>query len=371
MLRSTVFFICAGLLAYFAFSQLNALKQPESGRKGRTPSAIEVATASVAAQNLNSSVKLVANLNAVTSVEISSLVTARIDDILVSEQGTVEQDQLLIQLDDRRAKSNVVEMKALLSDQERILNDFIRLVDRGAVTVTEIDAQRALVAVARARLEAETVELSEHQIKAPFAGTVSLIDFSRGKLVNSGEELLQLDDLSKMRLDVNVPEQYLSKLALGMQVSATTAAWSNRLFEGELVAIDSRVNDEALNIRVRIEFGNQDLLLKPGMLMSASLHFPEVQAAVIPVQALEYSGTKRYVYRLDEENTARRTEVKLGARIDNLVMIESGVDIGDEIVVEGLVNIRDGVKVKTQNQAKSEQEPRGDKSKNGPRAAKG
>ncbi|EDM56357.1 HlyD family secretion protein, partial [Vibrio parahaemolyticus AQ3810] len=65
-----------------------------------------------------------------------------------------------------------------------------------------------------------------------------------------------------------------------------------------------------------------------------------------PVQALEYSGTKRFVYVIDENNKATRQEVLLGARVDNEVVIESGVEIGDKIVVQGIVNMRDGVEVK-------------------------
>ncbi len=98
-------------------------------------------------------------------------------------------------------------------------------------------------------------------------------------------------------------------------------------------------------MRVRIEFDNPENQLKPGMLMNASLAFPAIKAPIIPVQALEYSGTKRFVYVIDENNKATRQEVLLGARVDNEVVIESGVEIGDKIVVQGIVNMRDGVEV--------------------------
>lgn len=75
------------------------------------------------------------------------------------------------------------------------------------------------------------------------------------------------------------------------------------------------------------------------------MEFPPIEAPIIPVQALEYSGTKRYVYVIDENNKAHRTEVFLGARVGNQVVIENGLDIGKRIVVQGIVNMRDGVSV--------------------------
>jgi len=131
-----------------------------------------------------------------------------------------------------------------------------------------------------------------------------------------------------------------------MTVDATSQAWGNNEFKGKVVGIDSRINAETLNLRVRIEFPNKDLKMKPGMLMAAELDFPSISAPIIPVQALEYSGTKRYVYVIGDDNKVTRTQVTLGARVENRVVIESGLEIGQDIVVQGLVNMREGVTVK-------------------------
>jgi membrane fusion protein, multidrug efflux system len=147
-------------------------------------------------------------------------------------------------------------------------------------------------------------------------------------------------------LDLQVPERYLSMLSKGMPVSATNRAWPETVFNGQLVATDSRINQDTLNLRVQVLFNNPDNKLKPGMMMSAKMLFPDVNAPIIPVQALEYSGSKRYVYIVNEQGIANRQKVQLGARINNQVLIEKGLQIGDKIVVQGLVNMRDGLKVK-------------------------
>ncbi|MGB5802622.1 MAG: efflux RND transporter periplasmic adaptor subunit, partial [Vibrio anguillarum] len=114
---------------------------------------------------------------------------------------------------------------------------------------------------------------------------------------------------------------------------------------GKVVAIDPRVNEETLNLKVRVQFDNPKNRLKPGMMMSSTITFPAISAPMVPVQALEYSGTKRYVYVVSADHIANRTEVQLGARIDNQVLIENGLNIGDKVVVQGLVNMRDGLKI--------------------------
>ncbi|MBE4577332.1 efflux transporter periplasmic adaptor subunit [Vibrio navarrensis] len=321
----------------------------------KEPTAVTVVAEQVQTHQINQSLSLVGKLEAVQSVVIASEVSGKVESIQVKANQNVRQGQLLIKLEDDKALAAQTEANAYLKDEQRKLKEYERLVKRNAITQTEIDAQKASVEIAEARLAAAKASLNDLHISAPFAGTVGFINFSRGKLVSSGTELLTLDDLSLMQLDLHIPERYLSQISLGMAVTASSNAWKNETFQGKIVGIDSRINAETLNLRVRIQFANPENKLKPGMLLNTALAFPAIEAPIIPVQALEYSGTKRYVYVIDENNKARRTEVLLGARVENQVVIESGVNIGDKIVVQGIVNMRDGVLVKELGSANNAQ----------------
>ena len=311
----------------------------------RSAPAISVVTDLVQVHQISQSLALVGKLEAEQSVIISPEVAGKVDVIAVKANQEVKKNQLLVQLSDEKARASVAEAKAYLRDEKRKLAEYERLLKRSAITQTEIDAQKTSVDIAQARLEAAEANWNDLHIKAPFAGTVGFIDFSRGKIVSTSTELMTLDNLSLMQLDLQVPERYLSMLSKGMKVVGTTHAWPGKTFEGEVVGIDTRVNTETLNLRVRIHFSNAGGLLKPGMLVSANLAFPAIEAPIIPVQALEYSGTKRYVYVVNQENKAVRTEVLLGARVENQVVIEQGLEIGEKVVVQGIVNMRDGAKV--------------------------
>lgn len=307
--------------------------------------AVPVVLESVQTHQVSQSLSLVGKLQADQSVHISSEVAGKVDIIAVKTNQPVKKDQLLVKLHDSKAQAALTEAQAYLADEQRKLAEFERLVKRNAITQTELDAQKASVDIAKARLDAAKAHLSDLHITAPFDGTIGFIDFSRGQLVSVGSELMTLDNLSLMRLDLHIPERYLSNLSIGMTVLGQTPAWPEHNFTGSLVAVNSRINEETLNLPVRIHFDNQDGKLKPGMLVSAQLNFPAISAPIIPVQALEYSGTKRYVYVLGEDQRVTRTEVFLGARIENQVVIEKGLEIGQRIVVQGIVNMRDGLSV--------------------------
>ncbi len=331
-----------------------------SGGSSKSRSVL-VITEKVAIHEISQTLTLVGKLEAEESVIISPEVSGKVDSITVKANQKVKKGQLLVQLNDDKAKATIAEAKAYLRDEKRKLTEFERLAKRGAITQTEIDAQKASVDIAAARLDAANAQLKDLYISAPFDGTVGFIDFSRGKMVNSGAELFTLDNLSHMRLDLQIPERFLSMLSKGMKVSATNSAWSGGIFEGEVTGIDTRVNSETLNLRTRIRFDNKDNRLKPGMLMSVTVTFPAITAPIIPVQALQYSGTKRYVYVVDDNNKATRTEVLLGARVGNEVVIEQGLDIGERIVVQGIVNIRDGATIKEQSVATEKTDQKADK----------
>ncbi|MBD1569551.1 MULTISPECIES: efflux RND transporter periplasmic adaptor subunit [Aliivibrio] len=330
------------------------LSTPSYAKKTRGNQSVAVLSEEVATHEISQSLSLIGKLKASESVVISPEVAGKIERIAVKANQNVRKGQLVVQLNDDKAVAAIKEARAYLNDEKRKLTEFQRLAKKNAITQTEIDGQKASVDIAQARLDAANADLSDLHISAPFAGTVGFIDFSRGKMVSAGTELLTLDNLSVMQLDLQVPERYLSMLSVGMNVEATSQAWENSVFSGKLIGVDSRINAETLNLRVRIEFPNKDLKMKPGMLMAATLDFPAINAPIIPVQALEYSGTKRYVYVIGEDNKAIRTEVTLGARVENRVVIASGLNVGDEIVVQGLVNMRDGVTVKQLEQNKTE-----------------
>ncbi|QIZ77057.1 efflux RND transporter periplasmic adaptor subunit [Ferrimonas lipolytica] len=314
---------------------------------------IQVQSEAVAQHILTPELTVVGNLEAERAVTIAPQISGKIAKFAVTSNQQVAAGEALIHIADAEARASELEAQAYLTDELRKLAELQRLIKKGAVTQSEIDAQQASVAMAQARLQAATAQLDYHHITAPFAGTVGLVNYSAGALVDSGTDLLSLDDLSSLRLDLAVPERFLSQLRTGVNVSATSQAWPEQSFSGEVIAIAPRVAESSLNLKVRVRFSNEMQQLKPGMMLAATIKFGEQAQPVVPIQALEYSGTKRFVYVI-EGDKAHRTEVVLGQRVGTKVAIKSGINIGQRIVVEGLVNLSDGVLVNDLAQTNTE-----------------
>ncbi|USD36010.1 efflux RND transporter periplasmic adaptor subunit [Ferrimonas sp. SCSIO 43195] len=342
-MKRVVVAVCALLVLGGCNSDGSAAGKP---RKDKPERVVTVSSTLVSSQSIAESIELVGSLQAEQSVFVAAEVAGRIANIAVTPNQAVSAGQVLLTLDDSLSKATLAEASAYLADESRKLQEYQRLVTNAAITQTEIDGQQASVDIARARLAAAQAQFDYHSVKAPFAGTLGLVDVNLGQRVGSGDALISLDDLSSMRLDLNVPEHLLSRVFVGMPVEASVSAWPSQAFRGEVVAIDSRVQQRSLNLRMQVRFDNPQQLLKPGMLAQVTLAFSPMEHPVIPVQALEYSGTKRYVYLIDDQQRVQRSEVHLGTRVDNRVLIEQGLAVGDRIVVQGLVNMKDGIRIK-------------------------
>jgi len=292
------------------------------------------------------SLKLVGKLAANHSVIISPEVTGRISRIAVQSGQSVVKGETLIALDAGKQQAAVAEQSASLRDEKRKLAEMHKLVARGAVTQSVLDGQEATVAQVQARLDAARYELALRTLQAPFAGTVSLIDLSEGALVNSGDNLLHLDELDTLRIDLAVPERYLSLLQPGMVVTATSSAWPEQHFRGTLTTLDSRVSSDTQNIKARVQILNPRGQLRPGMLLNVELALPARELTLIPAQAVEYAGQQRFVYRLEADGRVKRVAVVLGETEGESVWVTEGLEVGERIVVEGLVNLRDGLLVR-------------------------
>lgn len=299
-----------------------------------------------------SQLPLVGKLQARQSIVITPEVSGRITALPDATHGEVAAGARLIQLDNAKQQAAFAEAEAFLRNEQRKLRDMQRLARKGVVTQNDLEGQASVVEQALARRDMAAFELSQRRLLAPFAGRVSLFDVSLGALVNPGETLLHLDDLASMRLDLAVPERYFSRLQPGTEVTAVTAAWPERTFPGTLKVIDSRVDVDSLNIKVRFEFPNPQRLLRPGMLMQVTLPFASEPLPLIPMQAVEFQGSDRFVYLLGPESRVKRQAVVLGESADSQVSVLSGLKAGDRLVVEGLVALKSGQQVKVISDAK-------------------
>ena len=186
--------------------------------------------------------------------------------------------------------------------------------------------------------------LKDRNIIAPFDGRLGKREITPGILGNNNSIIATLDDSTKLKVDIKLPENYVGILKNGLKVQATSDAF-NKIFTGEVKTVSSRVDPTSRSILAQIEILNPNLELIPGILLNIKVIYDERDSISIPEESLIIQGDNKFVYLIDN-NILKRKNVKVGLRNFGKVEILSGLEIGDNIVAEGTNKVRNKAKVK-------------------------
>ena len=284
-------------------------------------------------------------LSADESVTLSTTVTDIIAEINFSDGEQVEAGRLLIRLEDAEEQAQLRASQALREERRNASNRSSQLQERNLAARADVEDSQSRLRQAEADIQAIEAQLANYQIKAPFSGRVGFRNISVGALVTPGMNLVTLDKLDVMKLDFSVPEVFLGRLSPGLMLNATTAAYPDDIFSGEIATIGTRVDPLTRSINVRAELDNADGRLRPGMLMEVVVQQHVRDTIVIPEAAIEPSGDRHFVMLIEQGDDATRLtrrEIVIGERRNGEVEILEGLSAGDLIVVHGLQLARDG-----------------------------
>ena len=193
------------------------------------------------------------------------------------------------------------------------------------------------------------VKLKSGNIIAPFSGVLGYTGLTEDILVSNNIFIITLDDNSVIYSDIKIPENYSSSIKKGLPVEVKLTSYKNKTFEGEVDFVSSRINADTRSLLSRIKVENLDLELISGSLLEVAVKFDLRNSLSVPDTSVMIEGDKSYVYKINEENIANKTEVKTGIRTDKSIEIISGLTEGDMIVAEGLKKVRPLGKIKPIN----------------------
>jgi membrane fusion protein (multidrug efflux system) len=313
---------------------------------GGRPPAATVTTTVVAAKPWSDAIEALGTLRANESVLVTAKVSETVVRVNFQDGDLVEAGQVLVDLSGGAEIAGLEEVAATYREAQQQYERLRELSVQKLIPQSQLDAQRGTVDAARARLNVVRARLSDRVITAPFAGVLGFRQVSPGTLVTPGTTIASLDDISLMKLDFAVPETFLSALAKGQVVTARSAAFPDREFNGIVATVDSRVDPVTRAVTVRAEVPNPDRLLRPGMLLTLRVFRPERQALVIPEIAVIQVAQDAHVFRVKADDTVEQVVVTLGQRRSGEVEITGGLAAGDRIVVDGTVKLRAGAAIR-------------------------
>jgi membrane fusion protein, multidrug efflux system len=338
--------VCAAWAIYATqHKQPSAGAGPAAGAGPRNAQPAFVALAPVRVERVSQKLEALGNARANESVDVSSKTSNIVKAVMFRDGERVRRGQVLVQLDDAQVRADVAEADAAVTDSQAQFNRSRELLNTQALSKSQYDQLEATLKADRARLAAATARLEDTVIRAPFSGRVGLRRVSVGTLISPGDVITTLDDTTVIKLDFSVPENFVASLREGLSVRATAPAYPGRSFTGKVASIDSRVDMTTRSVIVRALLTNEDGALKPGMFLNVSLANDEREALVIPEEALSPEAERQYVFVV-ADGKAERREVRIGGRRPGSVEVITGLNAGEQVIVEGTQKVRDGATVR-------------------------
>jgi len=308
------------------------------------------------------------NVQGFNTVTVRPRVDGQLDQVYFAEGMEVQAGQLLAQIDPRplqaawdQAVARRKQDEALLSNAQRdLVRDLALLADK-AGTAQKADTQKALVEQLEATLraddaaiEAAAVQLGYASVLSPISGRAGIRLVDAGNIVRAQDAtgLVVITQMRPVSVVFTLPEQNLELIRsesdkAPLQVVAVARDNQTTLAEGSLAVIDNQIDPSTGTIRLKATFSNEDLKLWPGQFVNVRLRVAIRKAAtVVPAQAVQYGPTGTFLFVINADSEAELRSLKVARIEGGLALLESGLQPGERIVVDGQFRLQPGSKVR-------------------------
>ncbi len=337
--------------------------------QGGPPPAPTVSVAPAVQRTVADHEEFSGRLEATEFVELRPRVAGTIEKVAFTDGALVRKGDLLFQIDPRPFEAEVAraqsQIEATRSRQQLAQTEVARaqkLLESQAVSKQEFDqltsgarTSQADLQAAEAALQVARLNLGYTQVRAPIAGRVSRANITVGNLVNDQSVLTTVAGVGRVYAYFDGSEQTYLRLQSdkggqsGQKVRMGLANETGYPHEGRVDFVDNRLNPQTGAIRMRASFDNSKGRFTPGLAARLVLENATTYSAVmVPDRAIGTDQTKKFVYVVAADGKPQFREVKPGALMDGMRVVQGGVKAGENVVVEGLQRIIPGMAVAPQ-----------------------
>jgi membrane fusion protein (multidrug efflux system) len=342
--------VVIGVLAMIKGLQFTALA---AQAKTAAPPPEAVTADEVKVDHWQPTVSAVASIAAVQGVTVSAEASGVVRKIAFESGSIVRRGELLVEIDPQSELAELQAARARAQLGEANLKRTRRLLEVGARSEADYDAAQAEAAQANAQTQTIRAALDKKRIRAPFAGRVGIRQVNLGEFVSDGAPIVSLQSFDPVYVDFALPQQWLSRLAVGQRVEIAGEAVGTERFAGTLSTINPEVDPQTRNVSLRATLRNPNGRLRPGMFVEANVVFPEKQRVLtIPATAVIYAPYGDSVFAIETRTTAGKREhvvrqrfVRLGETRGDIVAVASGLEQGELVVTSGAFKLRTGTAV--------------------------
>ncbi len=268
--------------------------------------------------------------------------------VLVREGQSVKAGDLIAQMDDSQARNILSASQAQMEQANDALKRFEILHNNGSLPEVKWIEIQSKVAQAKSQLEVAKKNLADCNLISPVSGIVGKKSLAAGETAMPSQAVVTILKVGSVKVKVSIPEKEINSISSNtssiVKVDATGSTYTGG-------SIEKGIQADALTrtYDIRINVKNSDYKLLPGMIASVTFNNMQgenSQAISIPVTSVQKSSTgDLFVWTIDNENTAHRTTVNVGAVSGNNITITNGLDAGTRVVTEGYQKLNEGTKV--------------------------
>ena len=328
----------------------DAAKTADAAKPGAPPAAapkpgLPVKAEAVQILKVQDDVSAVGSLLAEESVIIRPEIDGRIVGLHFQEGQAVTAGTRLVTIDSTEYEAQTAGQRAALKTEEQRLVRTKELYEQKFVSKDALDVQVGNVARLKARVDEAESRTAKTVIRAPFSGILGLRQISPGAYVKAGSDIVRLENVSSIKVDFRIPENYLSKIRPNQEIAVKLDAYPGEAFTGRVYAVEPVVDERTRTIAMRARIPNKGFKLKPGMFVRVAVTLDSrPNAVIVPEQAIWPQGKDSFVYRV-VEGKAALTKVEIGNRSPGSVEILKGLAANDVVITDGQMKLKDGAAV--------------------------
>jgi membrane fusion protein, multidrug efflux system len=347
--------VLGGVFGWLKFSHTMMMKYMAAA--GNPPQTVSTIKAEMS--EWQPELKAVGTLRAVKGADLSAEVEGIVDEIHFESGDDVEEGKVLLHLRDADDVAKLKALEAAAKLAEITLQRDLKQVKVQAVSQATVDADTANLNSSLAQADQQRAIVAKKTIRAPFAGHSGIRAADIGQFLNPGTSVVTLQQLDPIYIDFYLPEQQLPQVQMGQKMTAKTDAHPGKSFEGEITALNAKVDPATRNLLVRATIKNSERLLLPGMFATVTIVSGAPQRYLtLPQTAITYNPYGNTVYVVATEGANEKGEPKLAAkqtfvttgdtRGDQIAVL-SGIKEGDIVVTTGQIKLQNGSPIVVNN----------------------
>jgi len=307
----------------------------------------------------------IGTVTAINGVTVSTDLAGIVDRIAFTSGTVVKAGDLLVHLNTDQEQAQLEQAQAQLALAQLTLNRDRDLLAKRTISQQDYDTAEATYRGNQATVDQFRALIARKTLRAPFSGVVGIRQVNLGQYLNTGDAVVTLQSFDPIYVNFTLPQQDLSKLAVGQQVDVRLDAYVDAIFPGQINAVNSMVDQATRNVQVQATLQNAEQKLRPGMFSKVSVILPQrEQVIALPVSSVHYApyGDSVFIVGDDKDEDGKPIKsvkeqfVKLGTARGDLIAIVSGVKPGDEVVTAGVFRLKSGAAVIINNKVQPNSE---------------